>query len=325
VRGLAHDVSRLQLVADIFRVSVELPIESANRFLADRLHYAPMKNAPTNQRPSRVTPPKSLLRPVGRAIKDFDMIREGDRILVGLSGGKDSLSLLHLLLHLQRHAPVRFEVGALTVDPQVEGFEPARLKPYLAELGVPYFFEAQPIMEMAAEHMGNASYCAFCSRIKRGIMYRILRDEAYNVLALGQHLDDLAESFLMSAFHGGQLRTMKANYQNDTGDVRVIRPLVYVRERQTAAFAEAAGFPVIADSCPACFEMPTQRQHMKELLAAEEASNKELFKSLLTTLKPLMMPEYYQPDSEQTVHAKKVERTDFSSDMKNQQQDGAES
>ena len=240
------------------------------------------------------------------------MIREGDRILVGLSGGKDSLSLLHLLLHLQRHAPVRFEVGALTVDPQVEGFEPARLKPYLAELGVRYFFEAQPIMEMAAEHMGNASYCAFCSRIKRGIMYRILRDEGYNVLALGQHLDDLAESFLMSAFHGGQLRTMKANYQNDTGDVRIIRPLVYVRERQTAAFAEAANMPVIADSCPACFEMPTQRQHMKELLAAEEASNKELFKSLLTTLKPLMMPEYYQPGIEQKARAKKVEQTDFS-------------
>ena len=271
-----------------------------------------MKNASIHQAPSRLVPPKSLLRPVGRAIKDFDMIREGDRILVGLSGGKDSLSLLHLLLHLQRHAPVRFEVGALTVDPQVEGFEPARLKPYLAELGVRYFFEAQPIMEMAAEHMGNASYCAFCSRIKRGIMYRILRDEGYNVLALGQHLDDLAESFLMSAFHGGQLRTMKANYQNDTGDVRIIRPLVYVRERQTAAFAEAANMPVIADSCPACFEMPTQRQRMKELLAGEEANNKELFKSLLTTLKPLMMPEYYQPGIEQKARAKKVEQTDFS-------------
>ncbi|HEC20518.1 MAG TPA: tRNA 2-thiocytidine biosynthesis protein TtcA, partial [Gammaproteobacteria bacterium] len=162
------------------------------------------------------------------------------------------------------------------------------------ELGVAYFFEAEPIMEMAREHMGKPSYCAFCSRIKRGIMYRILRDEGYNVLALGQHLDDLAESFLMSAFHGGQLRTMKASYLNDAGDVRVIRPLVYVRERQTAAFAESAGLPVIPDSCPACFQMPTQRQHMKELLAAEEANNKLLFKSLLTTLKPLMEPDYYR-------------------------------
>jgi len=247
--------------------------------------------------------PKSLLHPVGRAISDHDMIREGDRVLVGLSGGKDSLSLLHLLLHFQRCAPVRFEVGALTVDPMVEGFEPARLKPYLAELGVRYFFEAQPIMEQAKKHMGKPSYCAFCSRIKRGIMYRVLRDEGYNVLALGQHLDDLAESFLLSAFYGGQLRTMKACYQNDAGDVRVIRPLVYAREHQTAAFAEAAGLPVIPDSCPACFQMPTQRQHMKTLLATEEADNKLLFKSLLSTLKPLMDSQFYTQDKDDVADA----------------------
>lgn len=250
--------------------------------------------------------PKSLLRPVGRAISDYEMIREGDRILVGISGGKDSLSLLHVLLHLQRHAPVNFEVAALTVDPMVEGFEPSSLKPYLAKLGVPYFFEAQPIMEMAKEHMGKPSFCSFCSRIKRGIMYRILRDEGYNVLALGQHLDDLAESFLLSAFHGGQLRTMKASYLNDAGDVRVIRPLVYVREHQTAAFAQAAKLPVIPDSCPACFQMPTQRQHMKELLAKEEETNKALFSSLLTTLKPLMEPDYYRSAVAQCEQSDKI-------------------
>jgi len=242
--------------------------------------------------------PKSLLHPVGQAISDHKMIREGDRILIGLSGGKDSLSLLHLLLRFQRHAPVHFEVGALTVDPMVEGFEPARLKPYLAGLGIPYFFEAQPIMDQAKKHMGKPSYCAFCSRIKRGIMYRILRDEGYNVLALGHHLDDLAESFLLSAFHGGQLRTMKACYQNDAGDVRIIRPLVYTREQQTAAFAKTAGLPVIPDSCPACFQMPTQRQHMKTLLAAEEQDNKLLFKSLLNTLKPLMDSRFYSRDKD---------------------------
>lgn len=154
-----------------------------------------MKNVSTKKTVSALKSalPKSLLRPVGRAISDYEMIHEGDRILVGLSGGKDSLTLLHLLLHMKRHAPVHFEVAAITIDPMVEGYEPARLKPYLAELGVPYFFEAQPIMEMAKAHMGNDSYCAFCSRIKRGIMYNTLREKGYNVLALGQHLDDLAE------------------------------------------------------------------------------------------------------------------------------------
>jgi tRNA 2-thiocytidine biosynthesis protein TtcA len=141
---------------------------------------------------------------------------------------------------------------------------------------------------MANEHMGKPSYCSFCSRIKRGIMYSTARKHNFNVIALAQHLDDLAESFMMSAFHGGQLRTMKANYVTDDGDLRVIRPLVYARERQTREFSIAAELPVIPDSCPACFSMPTQRQHFKELLAAEEQQNKTLFKSLLTTMKPLM-------------------------------------
>ncbi len=239
------------------------------------------------------TPPKALLRPVGRAIADFDMIRDGDRVMVAVSGGKDSLSLLHILHHLQRRAPIRFELAALTVDPQVEGFEPETLKPYMAALGVDYFFESQPIMAQAKTHMSGDSFCAYCSRMKRGIMYTTLRREGYNVLALAQHLDDLAESFLMSAFHGGQLRTMKACYDNDAGDVRIIRPLAYARERQTAAFAEQSGLPVVPDSCPACFDMPTQRQHMKMLLAAEEAQNPGLFKSLLSTLRPMLRSDFY--------------------------------
>ena len=235
-------------------------------------------------------PAKNLMRPIGRAIADFQMINDGDRILLGLSGGKDSLSLLHILLHLQRYAPVKFEVGAVTVDPQFAGFDPSPLKTYLAELGVPYFYESQPIAEEARKHTeeNSFSYCAYCSRMKRGIIYNTMREQGYGVLAFAQHLDDLAESFLMSAFHGGQLRTMKANYVIDAGDLRVIRPLVYVRERQTADFAHEHQLPVIADSCPACFAMPTEREHMKQLLAAEEARNKNLFKTLLTTLKPLM-------------------------------------
>lgn len=235
-----------------------------------------------------IRPPKSLLRPAGRAIADYSMIQDGDRVLLGLSGGKDSLSLLHILMHLQRHAPIRFELGAMTVDPEVEGFEPARLKPWLAELGVPYHFRAEPIMERALGHMTGDSYCSWCARMKRGTMYTTARREGYNVLALGQHLDDLAESFLMSAFHGGRLQTMKAHYRNADGDLRIIRPLVYARERQLADFAASAGLPVIRDNCPACFRMPTQRAHMKALLAQEESYNSQLFKALLSSMRPLM-------------------------------------
>jgi tRNA 2-thiocytidine biosynthesis protein TtcA len=235
-----------------------------------------------------VKPPKSLLSAAGRAIGDYRMIREGDRVLLGLSGGKDSLSLLQVLLELKARAPIRFELAAATVDPQSPDYDPAPLKAYLAELGVPYFYESQPILEEAKESMQGDSFCSYCSRMRRGILYRTARDNGYNVLALAQHLDDLAETFLMSAFFGGKLRTMQAHYLNDAGDIRVIRPFVYVRERQTAAFADNAKLPVIPENCPACFSMPTQRFHMKTMLAQQEAQNPKLFASLLTAMRPLM-------------------------------------
>jgi len=235
-----------------------------------------------------VKPSRTLSTLSGRAIGDFNMIRDGDRILLGLSGGKDSLSLLHILHYFQHRAPVKFDLAAITVDPMAGDFDPSPMIPYLDRLGVEYHYVREPIMDMAKEHMGKNSYCAFCSRIKRGVIYHTARKNGFNVIALAQHLDDLAESFLMSAFHGGKLKTMKAHYVNDDGDLRIIRPLVYVRERLTRDFAQNNRLPVIADSCPACFSMPTQRQHMKELLETEEAENRFLFKSLLTTLKPLM-------------------------------------
>lgn len=233
-------------------------------------------------------PPKSLLRKVGKAIADYEMIRDGDRLLLGVSGGKDSLSLLQILCHLQSYAPVRFTLGVLTVDPQVEGFDPTPLKAYYNSLGLPWHYAEQPIMEEARERMDGDSFCAYCSRMKRGIMYSTCRREGYNVLVLAQHLDDLAESLMMSLFHGGQLRTMKAHYVNDAGDIRIIRPLVYCRETQTGAFAVEAELPVIQDSCPACFTAPTQRAYMKQLLAREERLNRHLFANMLHAMKPLM-------------------------------------
>ena len=237
-------------------------------------------------------PPKSLLRKVGKAIADFGMIRDGDRLLLGVSGGKDSLTLLHILGHLQTYAPVKFDLAVITVDPEVEGFDPHTLTHYYDEIGARWYYEEQPIMEQAKEHMNGDSFCSYCSRMKRGIMYSTCRREGYNVLVLAQHLDDLAESLLMSLFHGGQLRTMKANYTNKDGDIRIIRPLVYVRETMTAAFAEEARLPVIPDSCPACFSMPTQRDQTKQLLKQLETENKNLYANMLHAMRPLLTEEF---------------------------------
>ena len=233
-------------------------------------------------------PPRSILRAAGSAIADYDMIRPGDRLLLGLSGGKDSLGLLHTLLQLRDKAPVPFTLAAATVDPQIDGFDPSAMCDYVPALGIAHYYRRQPIMERALKNMRGNSFCAYCARMRRGILYATAREQGCNVLVLAQHLDDLAESFLMSAFHGGSLRTMKANYLNDAGDLRVIRPFVYVRERQLRDFAVTAQLPVIADNCPACFRMPSQRQHMKELLAREEDLHPRLFANLLHAMRPLM-------------------------------------
>jgi selenocysteine lyase/cysteine desulfurase/tRNA(Ile)-lysidine synthase TilS/MesJ len=230
--------------------------------------------------------PKKLAKKVTRAISDFDMIKDGDRVLVCISGGKDSLTMLNVLRYIQKVSPKRFSLGAATVDPQTPEYDPSPLKKYLAELNIPYFYESQPIVELAAIKMtGKKSLCAFCSRMKRGILYSCARREGYNVLALGQHLDDLAESFLMSAFHNGLLRTMKANYTVQEGDLRVIRPLVYLRERMTKDYAEKAALPIIYENCPACFAAPQERHRVKLLLASQEQLIPDLFSSLLRAMK----------------------------------------
>ena len=232
--------------------------------------------------------PKLLLKPVGRAIADFSMIKTGDKILLAVSGGKDSLSLFHILRHFQATSPKKFELGVVTIDPQVEGFKPQALEGFFKKFDTPYFFEEFPIMEQAKKSMKGDSYCSFCARIKRGLMYQVARREGYNVLALGQHLDDLCESLMMSMFHNGKIQTMKAHYINDNKDLRVIRPMAYVRERQLADFAKSADLPVIPDSCPACFSMPSERTYFKKWLLSEEKRVPSLYKNLLSAMKPML-------------------------------------
>ena len=232
--------------------------------------------------------PKKISQLVGEASKDFDMLHNNDRVLVCVSGGKDSLTLLHVMLNIKKKIPFKIDVGAVTVDPMSEDFDPSPLISYMKDLGVPYFFESDKILDNAKKALQNDSICSFCARMKRGIIYNCARREKYNVIALGQHLDDIAESFLMSVFHNGLLRTMKANYTNDAGDIRIIRPLIYCREKLFKEFALKANLPVIQENCPACFQNPKERQRMKVLLAQQENLFPSLFSSLQKAMVPLM-------------------------------------
>ncbi|BBB23605.1 tRNA 2-thiocytidine biosynthesis protein TtcA [Isorropodon fossajaponicum endosymbiont JTNG4] len=236
----------------------------------------------------RMVLPKLLVKPVGRAISDFKMIKEGNKILLAVSGGKDLLGLFHILRHFLASTPIRFELGVVTINPQVDGFEPQALESFLNFFDTPYFFEAFPIMKQAEKSMKGNSYYSFCARIKRGLMYQVARREGYNVLALGQHLDDLVESLMMSMCHNGKIQTMKAHYINDAKDLRIIRPLAYVRERQLADFAKTTHLPIIKDSCLACYQMPTGRAHFKQWLLTEERCTPNLYKNLLSAMKPML-------------------------------------
>ncbi|XP_022255761.1 uncharacterized protein LOC106471439 [Limulus polyphemus] len=237
------------------------------------------------------SPPKQIFKPFLKGVEEFNMIQDGDSVLVCLSGGKDSLSLLHTLHQYQFYAKkkeINFQLGAVTVDPGSPAYDPSPLKGYLSALGVPYFYEEQGIVEQASQLPECSSICSFCSRMKRGRIYACARREGYNVIALGQHLDDLAESFLMSVFHNGRLRTMKAHYTVKEKDLRVVRPLVYVREKNLRKFAEQRKLPVIPENCPACFEAPKERHRTKQLLATQEILFPKLYASLRSAMHPLM-------------------------------------
>eukprot|EP00339_Tiarina_fusa_P025532 CAMPEP_0117004236 /NCGR_PEP_ID=MMETSP0472-20121206/5284_1 /TAXON_ID=693140 ORGANISM="Tiarina fusus, Strain LIS" /NCGR_SAMPLE_ID=MMETSP0472 /ASSEMBLY_ACC=CAM_ASM_000603 /LENGTH=1432 /DNA_ID=CAMNT_0004705139 /DNA_START=23 /DNA_END=4321 /DNA_ORIENTATION=- len=243
-------------------------------------------------RHKHIKPPAKLMRLVTQAMIQWDMLEDGDRLLLGLSGGKDSLSLLHVLLEFQKKLPIKFEIEVCTIDPMTPSFDPSPLIPYVESLGLKYHFIRDDIVERANQSGkdGNvvSSLCSYCARMKRGNLYTCARQNNCNKLVLAQHLDDLAESFMMSIMHNGFLRTMKANYKINAGDLSVIRPLVYCRESLMTNFAKSAKLPIINENCPACFEEPKERARVKKLLSREETLYPNFYDNIKRSLLPLM-------------------------------------
>eukprot|EP01103_Thecamoeba_quadrilineata_P015083 TRINITY_DN4658_c0_g2_i1.p1 TRINITY_DN4658_c0_g2~~TRINITY_DN4658_c0_g2_i1.p1 ORF type:complete len:974 (+),score=172.47 TRINITY_DN4658_c0_g2_i1:1-2922(+) len=237
-------------------------------------------------------PTRTILSPSMEAVEEFGMIKNGDRIIVCVSGGKDSLTMVHLLKHQQYllgSKGIKFDMCAVTVDPlDHDSFDPRPLQKYFDGLGLEYHLLSQGILAQAKSMENCDSICSFCSRMKRGTLYSFARANGWNVLAIGQHLDDMVESFLMSAFHNGLLRSMKAHYTVKDGDLRIIRPLVYVRERELATFARNNRLPVVNENCPGCFTAPTERHRIKQLLASQELLFPSLIPSLKMAIKPLI-------------------------------------
>jgi len=209
---------------------------------------------------------KRLHRQVGQAIVDYNMIGEGDRVMVCLSGGKDSHGLLDILMGLQRRAPVRFELIAVNLDQKQPGFPEHVLPEYLARLGVPFHIENQDTYSIVKKLVPEGkTMCSLCSRLRRGILYRVAGELGATKIALGHHRDDIVVTLMMNMFFGGKMKGMPAKLVSDDGRHTVIRPLAYVAESDLAAWARHRRFPIIP--CTLCGSQDNlQRVQIKKML-----------------------------------------------------------
>jgi tRNA 2-thiocytidine biosynthesis protein TtcA len=238
---------------------------------------------------------KRLLNEVGRAVHDFGLIEKGDRILVAVSGGKDSLSLLQLLMRLRARAPVPFSLVAVNVDQGQPGFPAHKLEEWFQKIGVEHRIVRQDTYSIVKRlTRPGKTYCAVCSRLRRGILYNTAVQLSCTKLALGHHREDLIETLLLSAFFAGALKSMPAKLVSDDGRNTVIRPMVYCSEAELRAYADEERLPVIP--CNLCASQPNQqRQRIKALVARMAKEHPAVPGNLLNALRNVVPSHLLDP------------------------------
>ncbi len=238
---------------------------------------------------------KRLRRQVGRAIMDYEMIEEGDRVMVCLSGGKDSYALLDLLLKLQEKAPVHFELFAVNLDQKQPGFPEEILPNYLRSINVPFeIIERDTYSVVKRVIPEGKTTCSLCSRLRRGVLYQYAKDHGFNKIALGHHRDDMVETLFMNLFFGGTMKSMPPKLRSDDGANILIRPLAYCEEKDLIKYAKMRQFPIIP--CNLCGSQDgLQRQSTKAMLAEWEAKYPGRMDSIfraMCNIKPSQLADY---------------------------------
>jgi tRNA 2-thiocytidine biosynthesis protein TtcA len=227
---------------------------------------------------------RRLVRDMGRALHDFHLLQEGDRLLVALSGGKDSYAMCVLLRDLQKRAPIRFELLAVHIDQGHPGYDGAPLEAWLRGQDIPYRVIHEDTYSIVTDKIPEGkTYCSLCSRLRRGILYRAATELGCNKIALGHHRDDALETLMLNLFFAGKLATMPPRLVSDDGRHVVIRPLIYCAEPTLAAFARERAFPILP--CNLCgSQSEAQRKQMKALLNELEVKHPTLRQSMLAAL-----------------------------------------
>jgi tRNA(Ile)-lysidine synthase TilS/MesJ len=225
---------------------------------------------------------KSLRRSIGRAAGEFSMLKEGDQVLLGLSGGKDSLVLLHALSELRRRSPARFDLAACTVA--LTGMDVTRLEDYCRARDVSYIVLRHPIIEII-ESRNERSPCSFCANLRRGMLSSRAREGGFNKLALGHNLDDAVETFFMNILRAGRAKSFQPKFFQDRTGVEVIRPLIYSRETAILGEAGRLELPVLVGACP--YAGKTERQRTKETLSGLKALYPDIFANVVNALKKI--------------------------------------
>lgn len=227
---------------------------------------------------------KRLRRQTGQAVMDFNMIEEGDRIMVCLSGGKDSYTLLDMLQHLQRVAPIKFELFAVNLDQKQPGFPEHVLPEYLDTQNIEYKIVEEDTYSIVTDIIPEGkTTCSLCSRLRRGILYRTANEMGATKIALGHHRDDMIETMFLNMFYGGKLKSMPAKLMSDNGEHMVIRPLAYCKETDIEKYAISQAYPIIP--CNLCGSQENlQRKHTKAMLAQWDIDHPGRIESIFTAM-----------------------------------------